>query len=173
MRGWIPLLYIWGLQGLAAGLLEIASVRWPVGHAPLAVTIAALALSAVAAAFAFRRGTERAATFGGGSSPDRFAAAASMLLLVGSAGLILYVQRTDLLLLELLRGLVLAVLYAVIGTFCGRPFVYLGLWLFALCAVIALRYLGFAPLVIELFGGLSLVACGWMLQRRSRLRRAV
>ena len=83
---------------------------------------------------------------------------------IGSVFLLIYILQADLFFIPILRALVLSFFYVVLGVFLGRQLIYLGLWLFALCAIVSIWYLGFAPLVLELFGGLSLVVCGRILQ---------
>lgn len=166
MQRWIALCYIWGLHGIAAGLVDVASIYWPVGRTTLVLTIAALALSLLA--LLLFGGSDGARRYG---SASRGAGVVAFLLGAGSVALLLYVGRADLFALELLRGLLLAAMFALIGMYRGGAFVWLGVWLFALCAVIALRYLGFAPLVLQAFGGMGLAVCGWLLQRRAAAER--
>ncbi|MBO9607912.1 MAG: hypothetical protein J7639_18265 [Paenibacillaceae bacterium] len=166
MQRWTALCYIWGLHGIAAGLVDVASIYWPVGRTTFVLTLAAFALSLLALPlFGGSDGTRR---YG---SASRVAGLIAALLGAGSVALLLYAGRADLFALELLRGLLLAVMFALIGMYRGGAFVWLGVWLFALCAVVALRYLGFAPLVLQGLGGAGLAACGWLLQRSAAAER--
>jgi hypothetical protein len=65
---------------------------------------------------------------------------------------------------SLLKGILLAAAYVVLGIWMGRPLIYLGVWLLALAVITGIWYLGYAYVVIEGMGGLSLVLCGLILR---------
>ncbi|MFK7691505.1 hypothetical protein [Paenibacillus sp. HJGM_3] len=166
-RAYTPYLLIWGAQWILQALLQYSGNAEPPS---LAVTVSlwtAVALSAVVFVLRLARGRKEPAAKELTSSP-RYRASSFLVPLVvvlASAGLLLYVQPLSYILIELLRPLVLALLYSLLGVWLRRELMYLGVWLWALTAVLALWFLGYASLVLLFFGGLSLLACAailWM-----------
>lgn len=150
-----PYLFIWGIQWMIDSLLQYGWILDPNGSFRNVLVWTAVVLSIV---YVFR---------GFGKSmhpPVRLGArlwipalAAAVLLLVA-----LQVSRLEMIPLfsaELLRSLALACFYMLIGAFLGRELVYLGLWLLALCVVIAVWYVGYAPIILGFSGGASMIAC--------------
>ncbi|QGQ98601.1 hypothetical protein EHS13_28825 [Paenibacillus psychroresistens] len=89
-----------------------------------------------------------------------------LLSLIGSLVLLWYIAESDILLvIPVLCTLFLAFFYVVIGAVLSRELIWLGFWLFGLTAIVSIWYLGYAPFVLEGMGGLSILACGWILQR--------
>ena len=86
---------------------------------------------------------------------------------IGSLMLLWFIAESDaLLILHVLRMLLLAVFYVLIGAlFSKKALIWLGCWLFGLTVIISVWYLGYGPIVFEGMGGLSLLAGGWILQR--------
>jgi hypothetical protein len=83
-----------------------------------------------------------------------------LLMGLASVFVLVYVQAGSPLFTPLLRSFILAIGYAQLGAWLGRPLVYMSLWLFTLTVVVALWYLGFASMILGFFGGLSMLALG-------------
>lgn len=186
VKHWFPLFHIWAVHWVASGLIKwIGEWRFPF-PVQLLVTALAVAISAgfVLSGGSWRRSRAAAGPIEAADSSDAALSAASglpcsrqafariialpLLVVAGSAGLLLYAQAAHPFFMDLLRSLMLSLFYVILGRLLGRHLVYVGLWLFALCAVSAIWYLGFAPLVLEGIGGFSLAVCGWMITRWSR-----
>lgn len=170
LRGWFPLFPIWALQWIASAFIEYAGEwRFP-SFTQQATVWAAVLLSAALVLYRAPDPSESGkgdrSSFGGWKT----AAWVSIpfLIAAGSSVLLVYIYSVDPFFMGLFRSLLLSFLYALLGVFLGRELVLLGLWLFALCLVTGIWYLGFTPIVLDLMGGFSLGACGWMLHRWSR-----
>lgn len=87
---------------------------------------------------------------------------------IAAAGLLLVVvllarlELVPLFTAELFRSIVLSCVYVLAGMKLGREVVFLGVWLLALTVIIAVWYLGYAPIVLGISGGASLLACAFM-----------
>ncbi|NOU63712.1 hypothetical protein GC096_06685 [Paenibacillus sp. LMG 31461] len=64
----------------------------------------------------------------------------------------------------ILRSFLLAIGFVQVGLLLGRPLIYLGVWLFALAAVMSVWYLGYSGVILEGMGGISLLVSGYMLR---------
>lgn len=175
LRGWFPLFPIWALQWIASALIDYAGDwRFP-PFTQQAVLLAAVLLST--ALLLFRAPNPAASDSAGRRSPSiglKTAAWMSVPFFIGagSAFLLFYTHAIDPFFAGLFRTLTLSFLYVLLGVFIGRELVFLGLWLFTLCFVTSIWYLGFTPIVLDLMGGFSLAACGWMLSRWSKVASA-
>jgi hypothetical protein len=164
----IPLLFIWGLQGLCNAAYDIF-IRWlPVvpikTYTTAAASLVSLLFVVKAAASASRSGQLTASALG-----RLLWMTLPFWVVVGGAVLLQHVQAVDLFYTDLFRALLLSFFYVLLGLFVSRHLVWLGLWLFALCALLSLRYLGFVPVILDMYGGLSLIACGVILRRQMAL----
>lgn len=159
-RPYIVFFIIWGCQGLLSACMEFLEQwlnieRWE----PLPVGIAiAASLLALWRIFQARQGNvSRVSGVTGGR------AAIPLLLVIGALWILGYVQAIDPLFTPLLKSFILAVGYAQLGVWLGKPFIYMGIWLFVLTIVVALEYLGFASVLLGGFGGVSMLALGCLL----------
>lgn len=161
-------LFIWGGQWTLAAALEFMK-QWLVHAEPLqrgSVGLA-LALTALAAAMQLRR--KRRETPGpgdaaaGARSPVLSALAAPLLCAAALLALWLYLRAASDLLLPLARGVLLTAGYALAGLRLGKPLLLLSAWTLALTATVGVAYYGYAGILVGGFGGLSLIAAGYML----------
>ncbi|GAA3409914.1 hypothetical protein ACFFNY_31100 [Paenibacillus hodogayensis] len=164
----IPYLYIWGIQWMASSLLYYWWMLDPAGTIRAVLPWVALALSA-AVAFARRRNKPQGAPAGGSAPTWRNVAIAGLCAAVVLAlflAVLLYagVNASPLLYAELFRAFALAAFYAYTGWRFGRELVFLGIWLIALLVVVAGWYAGYAPIVLGVSEGASLIACAFILQ---------
>ncbi|WP_127588147.1 hypothetical protein [Paenibacillus koleovorans] len=183
-------LYIWGAQWIFEALLIYFWSLEPQDSAVMASLWAALGGSAVvygrrrkngaghraqpaAASAATGASTATGASAGTATSSDPTHASAAALrttpvaiaAIAGaawSAALLIYAQPPALIAYDLIRALLLALIFVVIGAAAGRELVLLGVWLFALATIVAVWFLGYAPLVLMACGGASLFACTWI-----------
>lgn len=155
----IPFFYIWGVQWVLSAVLEYA---WPWESVGTAQTAAAAAALAASFAAGYRRAAGRPARNlrAGALLP----AALPALVIVASMWLLIHVQAFDGGHLHLLLTLLLSLFFVQAGWAAGGEWIALGLSLLALSFLIALRYLGYAPLILGGFGGLSLIAAAVVLQ---------
>ena len=152
----MPYLYLWGGQWMMNALLQYLWM-WPHQEWVWPVTaIAALLFSLLVWAR------------GGPGQPSPADAGWILLVLamiLASVCLLQRVQAVDPFFTIIFLSLLLSIAYAVASRYLGLPLLGLSLWLFALTAVVCLRYLGYAPTALGFFAGLSLMACGWMIRR--------
>lgn len=149
-------LLIWGLQWLSSALLGFWS-QWREVESYQQFTLgAALVLTLLA----FMLGAVRSRSTGGAPlsrAGAPFLGAAALL------AVLLYVQRVDWHLLPLMKGAALASGYMLAGARLGRPLRLLGLWMLVLTLVVGYWYLGYAPIVLGGFGGLSLIGAAGLI----------
>ncbi|WP_213585443.1 hypothetical protein [Paenibacillus sp. J2TS4] len=141
---------------LSAVLWLRDSWNLPVWVQPASVALAAVA--SVIILFSYKTDGDR-----GADSKLAFQMALPIFVLFASLLLLLYLEVVNGYFVPLVRALFLSFFYVLLGVLFSRSLIYLGLWLFALTAVIGIGYLGFSPFVLELMGGLSLIVCGWIL----------
>lgn len=168
---WLPIFTIWGAEWMVVAVLEIIGTwKFPGWLEP-----ALFAIAALASLFVLLRGKrapgDRSGNGGSSSGGASLMWLLPPLVLAGAVFLLEWLHAIDPYYREMFRSLLMAFFYVQLGVFAGRPFVYLGLWLFALCAVIGTLYVGFSAEVLGLFGGASLLACGWLLRRIVRSPR--
>lgn len=175
---YIPLLWIWGVQWMADAALQIAWAFDPDGAVRTLLLWTAAALSALYTAAAWiknRQAKRRKAaellpleeehpTMRSKASPFSWMPLLVAAVLIAAAVLLVRFGAVGWLFTDVFRSLVLALFYIGLGLRIGRELVFLGLWLLALCAFISVWYLGFAPIVLGLFGGASLIACAIMVR---------
>jgi hypothetical protein len=166
MKSWLYLFYIWGTQLLLTGILDLIEVNSPVNTIKLMILSAAVLSSVVLLLFS-RSPVPNLTKFE--LQKGKYTSLLPLAIIVGSFILLWLNEAADkTLILHVLRAQLLAFFYVLLGTFLGKQLVWLGLWLFALTAVVSLWYLGFVPLVFEALGGISLLVCGWVLLSWSR-----
>ncbi|NOU93531.1 hypothetical protein GC093_09905 [Paenibacillus sp. LMG 31456] len=151
-------LYIWGTQWVLSSCIGFFG-QWQDVELWQQLTVwLALAASLLALMASFRSGTWRQLADQGGK------AALPLLMIIGAVSVLQYVQAVDPFFAPLLRSFVLAIGYAQLAIWLGRPLIYMSLWLFLLTSVIAVWYLGFASMLLGGFGGLSMIAVAWLIR---------
>ncbi|MCZ8523879.1 MULTISPECIES: hypothetical protein [Paenibacillus] len=163
-------LVVWGAERTANAALRFTEPARDWGRLPAGLFLAALALSLgllLHRKIRFRRTS-------GAFAPLLPAPLARSLAAIGAAVLILLAAARsgwwgltpyD---SALLPGFVWGTAYLVLGRRLGWPLTLLGIWMLALTAVTAWKYLGFAPILISGLGGLSLIAAGCLLRLWTR-----
>ncbi|MBC8081363.1 MAG: hypothetical protein H7X86_13540 [Gorillibacterium sp.] len=168
-NSYFHLLTIWGLQWVSAAILtQLFIIGVPVW------TVSAsfwLAIAATVAYLLLLRVNDRnlltqrplldhqKPTF---SLVYKIALFTALLLL--PAVILLMFHWNGILFVDLYRAALLAVLYLFLGMGCNRWLIYLGLWLLLLTFITTVFYLGFAPFILGLMGGLSLIASRFLLK---------
>jgi hypothetical protein len=156
-RPFIVFLIIWGCQWLLSSCMIFFGQWLDFGiWEPLSLWIA-LAASAVMLWRSFRSKPWSGFTMPGGRS------IIPLIMIIGAVWTLGYVHSVDTFFIPLLKSFILAAGYAQLSVWLGRPLLYMGIWLFALTVVVAVGYLGLASAVLGGFGGLSMLALGWML----------
>ncbi|TMV45134.1 hypothetical protein FE783_30215 [Paenibacillus mesophilus] len=174
----IPYLYIWGFQWIADSLLQYGWMLDPNGTIRSLLLWAAVGLSVAywirgrsgikEAAQASSRANAASGNGGTRSDPGSASGTGRWIPAIAAAGLLLVVvllarlELVPLFTAELFRSIVLSCVYVIAGMKLGREIVYLGLWLLALTVIIAVWYLGYAPIILGFSGGASLLACAVM-----------
>ncbi|MDQ1911551.1 hypothetical protein RAC89_14055 [Paenibacillus sp. GD4] len=93
-------------------------------------------------------------------------------LMIGIGGLIV-LQRVGAVtwfFWPVLQGFALSFGFALASPRLGPPLFWLSLWMFAVTACAAFYYLGYSSSLVGGFGGLSLLAVGWMISVWNRRR---
>ncbi|MCR8636363.1 hypothetical protein [Paenibacillus radicis (ex Xue et al. 2023)] len=160
-------LYIWGTQWVLSSCIGFWG-QWQDVELWQKLTVwLALAASLYALVASLRSGKWRQLADQGGK------AALPLLMIIGAVSVLQYVQAVDPFFAPLLRSFVLAIAYAQLAIWLGKPLIYMSLWLFLLTSVVAVWYLGFASMLLGGFGGLSMIAVAWIIRswnRNSRTR---
>jgi hypothetical protein len=164
MKPWILLFYIWGIQWIASGIIDFF-IETPSLKTIKLITLLLAALASLLTIVLLRSQI---------IVPSQLTRQAwlsykmlfPLVTLIGSLVLLWYISASDILLItHVIRALLLAFFYVLIGALLGKELIWLGYWLFGLIVIVSIWYLGFAPFVFEGMGGLSLLTCGWILQR--------
>lgn len=189
LYSYTPYLYIWGAQWMGSSFLQYLWQLDPHGTVRNVLLGAAVVLSALflwrsagkdtPAASAKASVETSAETPASTPAPASVSAsaigwllpAAIAAVLLAAALLFVRVELVSPLVAELLRAVVLAVLYIGVGASLGRELVYLGVWLLVLTVVIGVWYLGYAPIVLGFSAGASLLACALIFRFWSKARR--
>lgn len=166
-RALLPLLFIWGAEWIFSALVDFAiywrDLDWLKQAALLTAVIASL-IQLWSLRKDFRTGEE------GKGLADRSGWGHPALLLLPGVMLIAAIALLEAigaigpLFTPVLRAFILAIGFVQIGLLLGRPLIYLGLWLFALSALMGIWYLGYSAVVLEGMGGISLIVSGYMLR---------
>ncbi|WP_173186948.1 hypothetical protein [Paenibacillus alginolyticus] len=177
----ILLLFIWGAEWIFSALVDVAiywrDLDWLKQAAFITAVVASLIQiwslrkefradsgegvrerSAGSLAQAGARSSERS----GWGHPALLVLPGAML--VAAIALLEAIGAVSPLFAPVLRAFILAIGFVQVGLLLGRPLVYLGLWLFALSALMGVWYLGYSGVVLEGMGGISLILSGYMLR---------
>lgn len=169
-RALLPLLFIWGIEWIFSALVDVGIAWWNIDWLKQAAFITAVIASLIQIwQLRKNRQTGPSPQTGGGQSSGSGLGNPVLLLLPGAmlvaaVALLEAVGAVSPLFSPVLRGFLLAVGFVQFGLLLGKPLLYLGLWMFALTAVISVWYLGYSAVVLEGMGGISLLACGSMLK---------
>ncbi|NHN32311.1 hypothetical protein [Paenibacillus agricola] len=162
-RPYIVFFIIWGSQGLLAAVLEFLEQWFPIGRWGLVLVGIAIAASLFALWRINQSKQANVNKAARGAQSNKGRAVVPVLLAVGAVWTMGYVQAIDPLYTPLLKSFILAVGYAQLGVWLGKPFIGMGIWLFVLTIVVAVEYLGLASVLLGGFGGVSMLASGWLL----------
>jgi hypothetical protein len=187
LYSYTPYLYIWGAQWMGSSFLQYLWPLDPDGTIRTVLLGAAVVLSALfllrgagknSPAASAKASVETSAETPASapvSAPSPAAGwrspAAIAAVLLAAVLLLARMELVSPLVAELLRAVVLAVLYIGIGASLGRELVYLGVWLLVLTAVLGVWYLGYVPIVLGFSAGASLLACALIFRFWSKARR--
>jgi hypothetical protein len=172
----LPLLTVWGTQGLLNAAADVAEEWYNLELFKLVLLVLAVIISIGVIVRSLikenRRGRGQRVKQKENSLSTAVGTVSLLLIpgamLVGAILLLEAVGAVDTMFAPILRASIMAVVYVLFGAWLGKPLIYLGLWLFALTAVMAVWYLGFSGVVLDGMGGISLLVCGWMLRSWSR-----
>ncbi|ARF67953.1 hypothetical protein B7C51_09125 [Paenibacillus larvae subsp. pulvifaciens] len=153
-----PLLWIWGLEWAADGVLEFAkdwySLSWVnpvlIGSAVLATLIIVL------------RGKEALSRKEDG---NWLIGLLTVAMLIASVLFLSWTGVMDDFFVPLFSSLLLSVGLVMSGAWLNRSFVYIGLLLFLFTGISGYCYLGYTPIILPVAGGSCLIATGCMLRR--------
>ncbi|MDO3680596.1 hypothetical protein [Paenibacillus ehimensis] len=156
-------LYIWGMAWMASAILTFVG-QWRDWEL-LQPVLFLLALVLTAAVLLRRRRTasERPAQDGVQSALLVAAAVVAVVWLL-TRGLV----GIDPFYWPVLKGLALTAAYTALFPRLGWVLGAFGLWMLALTVTVVWMYLGYAPVLIGGFGGLSMVALGAMIRMRDK-----
>ncbi|MDQ0918997.1 hypothetical protein [Paenibacillus sp. V4I5] len=178
----IPLLFIWGAEWMFSALVDVAiywrDLDWLKQAAFITAVVASLvqiwSLRKEFSADSAEGARERSAGSGGhagarSSAGERDWGHPAFLVLPGAmliaaVALLEAIGAVSPLFAPVLRAFILAIGFVQVGLLLGKPLVYLGLWLFALSALMGVWYLGYSGVVLEGMGGISLILSGYMLR---------
>ncbi|KQX61475.1 hypothetical protein [Paenibacillus sp. Root444D2] len=179
----IPLLFIWGAEWMFSALVDFAiywrDLDWLKQAAFITAVVASLIqiwslrkeFRADSAEGARERSTgldghagarSNAGERSGWGHPALLVLPGAML--IAAVALLEAIGAVSPLFAPVLRAFILAIGFVQVGLLLGRPLVYLGLWLFALSALMGVWYLGYSGVVLEGMGGISLILSGYMLR---------
>ncbi|MEX2461143.1 MAG: hypothetical protein WD469_07550 [Paenibacillaceae bacterium] len=164
-KPWLLFFYIWGLQWVASGILDFFSEASTLKT----IQLITLLLAVISSLLILSLNRSRIKLSHPLDKQDwlSYSMLFPLFILIGSLSLLWFIAASDtFLILHVLRVLLLAFFYVLIGAFWCSELIWLGCWLFALIVIVSVWYLGYAPFVFEGMGGLSLLAGGWVLQRK-------
>jgi hypothetical protein len=167
MKPWLLLFYIWGMQWIVSGILDFFNETSILKTIKLITLLLAVLVSLLT--ILLLRSEIMVIPQIKSPAWQTYKMLFPLLIFIGSLGLLWFIAASDtLLILHVLRALLLAFFYVLIGALIGKELIWLGCWLFGLVVIVSVWYLGYAPFVFEGMGGLSLLAGGWILQRKHR-----
>jgi len=163
VRFWRTILFLWGAQWiLSAVFRQLELFGAPSLLVPLSFWAAAAAtlvclplLRRKPAALPATSPSPAAARLRLAGKPTSVSIAAVLLLF--AALLPFFVPAAYL--LEFYRSTALAAFYLILGARFSRRFTAFAVWLMLLMLAVLLLYLGFAPFILGILGGCSLIAC--------------
>jgi hypothetical protein len=148
----IPFFIIWGLQWMIDALLDFWGPWNPNGLVHTGITGIAVILSIVAALRQSRDSSSDSLWSSGIKSY------LPVVALLASLWLLIYVQAIDVNYLHLFLVVALILIFLQMGIHSGSELIWLGLWLFVLTLILSIWYLGYTGVILEFFGGLSMLA---------------
>jgi hypothetical protein len=163
-KSWLLLFYIWGVQWVTSGILDFFNETELLKTIKV-ITLLLAALASLLIILLLRSKIIALPEFKKQSLQTN-TLLFPLFVLMGSLILLWFISESDTpLILHVVRMLFLAFFYVLVGAlFSKKELIWLGCWLFALVVTVSVRYLGYSPFVFEGMGGLSLLACGWILQ---------
>lgn len=165
-RSWLLLFYIWAFQWLLAGSVQWYGVwKLPGWLLPLSALTASLAsIGVLLGSGLYSRSECR-------TPAVRLASLYAVVpfgIAAGSMMLMEYLHAVDPFFIDLSRALLLAFFFSCMGLLLGLELMLLGVWLFLIAVIAFVWYLGFAPMILDFMGGLSLLGCGFILTAWTR-----
>jgi hypothetical protein len=166
MKPWFLLFYIWGFQWIVSGIIDFFSEASILKTIKLITLLLAVLTSLLV--ILLHRSQINIWPQLEKQVWRSYKMLFPIVLLIGSSALLWFVAAADtLLILHIIRALLLAFFFVLIGALLGKELIWLGYWLFALIVIVSVWYLGYSPFVFEGMGGLSLLTGGWIIQRWS------
>jgi hypothetical protein len=167
-QGLITLLFIWGAEWVFSAIIDFAlywrDLDWLKQAAFITAVVASLIqIWGMRKLFntADTRTTDDAAKSGWGHPVLLVLPGA---LLVAAVAFMEAIGAVNPFFAPILRAFLLAIGFVQVGLLLGRTLIYLGVWLFALAAVMSVWYLGYSGIILEGMGGISLLVSGYMLR---------
>ncbi|WP_246320472.1 hypothetical protein [Paenibacillus qinlingensis] len=167
-QGLIPLLFIWGAEWVFSAAVDFAlywrDLDWLKQAAFVTAVVASLIQiwgmrkSLGAGGTQVNVDAERT----GWGRPIFLVLPGAML--IAAVALLEAIGAVNPLFAPILRAFLLAIGFVQVGLLLGRSLIYLGLWLFALTAIMSVWYLGYSDVILEGMGGISLLVSGYMLR---------
>jgi hypothetical protein len=155
--------YIWGLQWTISAVLTFFG-QWN----DLRLADDLVLIAAVIATILFAITGKRTLTSAAASAVMPAAPLICAIMVIAAVRILESLHAVDPFFIPLFNGFILAAAYAGLGSWLGKPLMLMGFWLFILCTVTGVWFLGFAPLLVEGLGGLSMIALGWIIGMWSR-----
>jgi hypothetical protein len=168
-QGFIVLLFIWGAEWVFSAIIDFAlywrDLDWLKQAAFVTAVIASLiqiwGMRKLFGGKDTSRSTDDTVKSGWGHPVFLVLPGA---LLVAAVAFMEAIGAVNPLFVPILRAFLLAIGFVQVGLLLGRSLIYLGLWLFALTAVMGVWYLGYSGVILEGMGGISLLVSGYMLR---------
>ncbi|MEC0229670.1 hypothetical protein [Paenibacillus alba] len=159
----IPLLFIWGGEWMFSAIMDFAIYWRDLDWLKQAAFITAVVASLIQL-WSLRKDFRKddSAERSGWGHPALLLLPGVML--IAAIALLEAIGAVGPLFSPVLRAFVLAIGFVQVGLLLGRPMIYLGLWMFALTALMGVWYLGYSAVILEGMGGISLIAGGYMLR---------
>lgn len=169
-QGLIALLFIWGAEWVFSAAVDFAlywrDLDWLKQAAFVTAVVASLiqiwGMRKTLSAGQVNEDTERT----GWGRPIFLVLPGAML--VAAVALLEAIGAVNQLFAPILRAFLLAIGFVQVGLLLGRSLIYLGLWLFALTAIMGVWYLGYSDVILEGMGGISLLVSGYVLRAWAR-----
>lgn len=152
------LLIVWGLEWIVTALIEYFGQWFDLFWLEPFVLGTAIVLTVILAAIGWKNK----------SGIWQRSELLPVLMAIAGAYLLEWIGAVDPFFISIFRSIILSVLLVAAGMAGQRQLVSLGLWLFALTAVISIWFLGFSPMILGAAGGLCLVISAWRLKNNLR-----
>lgn len=167
-QGLITLLFIWGAEWVFSAIIDFAlywrDLDW-LKQAAFVTAVVASLIQIWGMRRLFNTGNARTtddAAKSGWGHPVLLVLPGA--LLVAAVAFMEAIGAVNPFFAPILRAFLLAIGFVQVGLLLGRPLIYLGVWLFALTAVMSVWYLGYSGIILEGMGGISLLLSGYMLR---------